>query len=260
MPTRIGLFILQHFLYVSCLRTVITNGPAHCLKGELAEPNVAIYLQNHRLFWRIFIKPDLAVGRAYMDGKNSAVCRNLSDLLKIFQSSQTRQTQCRESLLSNRQFIWPVPRPTPSIFLRLFLYGQWHVCRCANHQAGAPWNKSVYTAKSESSGYWHPMGWRWCIRSGFFITPYAVTADWINIVSPGLYTLAWTNDTCGGAPRAEDSRYGNHAGHYTKTLKQWRQALRQNNATIGQDYDERFIRMWKFTLLAANISFAVRME
>ena len=48
-------------------------------------------------------------------------------------------------------------------------------------------------------------------------------------------------------------------GHSTKTLKQWRQALRQNNATIGQDYDERFIRMWKFTLLAANISFAVRM-
>jgi hypothetical protein len=33
----------------------------------------------------------------------------------------------------------------------------------------------VHTAKSESSGYWHQMRWRWCIRSGFFITPYAVT-------------------------------------------------------------------------------------
>ncbi|MDB4599316.1 hypothetical protein OAI25_01235 [Alphaproteobacteria bacterium] len=52
---------------------MITNGPAHCLKGELAEPDVAIHLQNHRLFWRILIKPNLAIGKAYMDGKNSAV-------------------------------------------------------------------------------------------------------------------------------------------------------------------------------------------
>ena len=63
MLTRIGLFILQHFLYISCLRPVITNGPTHCLKGELAEPDVAIHLQNLRLFWRILIKPDLAIGK-----------------------------------------------------------------------------------------------------------------------------------------------------------------------------------------------------
>ena len=63
MLTRIGLFILQHFLYTSCLRPVITNGPTHCLKGELAEPNVTIHLQNLRLFWRILIKPDLAIGK-----------------------------------------------------------------------------------------------------------------------------------------------------------------------------------------------------
>ena len=98
MLTRIGLFILQHFLYISNLRTMITNDPTHCLKSELAEPDVAIPLQNHRLFWRILIKPDLAIGKAYMDGKNSAVCRNLWYLLEIFQSSQTRQTQCRKSL------------------------------------------------------------------------------------------------------------------------------------------------------------------
>ena len=64
MLTRIGLFILQHFLYISCLRPVITNGPTHCLKGELAVPDEAIHLQNHRLFWRILIKPDFAIGRA----------------------------------------------------------------------------------------------------------------------------------------------------------------------------------------------------
>ena len=35
-------------------------------------------------------------------------------------------------------------------------------------------------------------------------------------------------------------------GHYAETLKQWRQAFRQNIATVRQDYDERFIRMWEF--------------
>ena len=63
MLTRIGLFILQNFLYISCLRPVITNSPTHCLKGELAEPDVAIHLQNLRLYWRILIKPDLAIGK-----------------------------------------------------------------------------------------------------------------------------------------------------------------------------------------------------
>ena len=60
MLTRIGLFILQQFLHVSCLRFMIANGPTHHLKGELARPDVAIHLQNHCLFRRILIKPDLA--------------------------------------------------------------------------------------------------------------------------------------------------------------------------------------------------------
>ena len=98
MLARIGLFILQQFLHIGCLRIVIANGPTPCLKGELAGPDVTIHLQNCRLFWRILIKPDLAIGKTYMDGKNSAVCRNISYLLEIFQLYQTRQTQCRESL------------------------------------------------------------------------------------------------------------------------------------------------------------------
>ena len=68
MPTRIGLFILQQFLHSGCLRIVIANGPAHCLKGELAGPDVTIHLQNDRLFWCILIKPNLAIGETHMDG------------------------------------------------------------------------------------------------------------------------------------------------------------------------------------------------
>ena len=65
--TRIGLFILQQFLHISCLRIVIANVPIYCLKGELAGPDVVIHLQNYRLVWRILIKPNLAIGEAYVD-------------------------------------------------------------------------------------------------------------------------------------------------------------------------------------------------
>ena len=66
--TRVGIFILQQFLHISCLRTVTANDPTRCLKGELAGPDVAIHIQNHRLFYCILIKPELSIGEACMDG------------------------------------------------------------------------------------------------------------------------------------------------------------------------------------------------
>jgi hypothetical protein len=62
MLTRIGLFIFEQFLRIGCLHMVIANGPAHSLKGDLAGPDITIYLKNRRLFWRILVKPDLAIG------------------------------------------------------------------------------------------------------------------------------------------------------------------------------------------------------
>ena len=44
-------------------------------------------------------------------------------------------------------------------------------------------------------------------------------------------------------------------GHSTETLKQWRQASRQNIATVCQDYDERFIRTWEFYLISCEYFF-----
>ena len=69
--TRIGPFILQQFLHIGCLRIVIVNSPAHCLTSELAGPDVTIHLQNYRLFWRVLIRSDLAIGEAYMDGSRT---------------------------------------------------------------------------------------------------------------------------------------------------------------------------------------------
>ena len=44
-------------------------------------------------------------------------------------------------------------------------------------------------------------------------------------------------------------------GHSTETLKQWRQAFRQNIAMVRQDYDARFIHMWKFYLISCEYFF-----
>ena len=74
--TRIGLFILQQFLHISCLRTLIANGPAHCLKDELAVSDEGIHLQNYRMSWRILIKPDIAIDEAFMDG-NLTIANNV---------------------------------------------------------------------------------------------------------------------------------------------------------------------------------------
>ena len=87
MLTRIGLFILQQFLHIGCLRIVIANGPAHCLKGELAGPDMTFDLQNYHLFWRILLKPDLAIGEAYMDGSLTIANDDLEQLMALLMAN-----------------------------------------------------------------------------------------------------------------------------------------------------------------------------
>ena len=87
MLTRIGLFILQQFLHIGCLRIVIANGPTHSLKGESAEPEVKIHSQNCRLFWRFLLKPDLAIGEAYMDGSLTIANDDLEQLMALLMAN-----------------------------------------------------------------------------------------------------------------------------------------------------------------------------
>ena len=87
MLTRIGLFILQQFLHIGCLRIVIANCPTHSQKGELAGPEVTIHLQNYRLFWRILLKPDLAIGEAYMDGSLTIADDDLEQLMALLMAN-----------------------------------------------------------------------------------------------------------------------------------------------------------------------------
>ena len=85
--TRIGLFILQQFLHIGCLRIVVPNGPTHSLKGDAAGPEVTIHLQNYRLFWRILLKPDLAIGEAYMDGSLTIANDDLEQLMALLMAN-----------------------------------------------------------------------------------------------------------------------------------------------------------------------------
>jgi cyclopropane fatty-acyl-phospholipid synthase-like methyltransferase len=48
-------------------------------------------------------------------------------------------------------------------------------------------------------------------------------------------------------------------GHFTETLKQWRQAFRQNISRFVRIMMSALSACGNFTLLAANISFAVMM-
>ena len=87
MLTRIGLFILPQFLYIDCPHIVITNGLTQSLKGELAGPEVMIHLQTDRLFWRILLKPDLAIGEAYMDCSLAIANDDLEQLMALLMAN-----------------------------------------------------------------------------------------------------------------------------------------------------------------------------
>lgn len=44
--------------------------------------------------------------------------------------------------------------------------------------------------------------------------------------------------------------------HYAKTLAAWRDAFEANKSQLSEIYDERFIRLWRFYLLACENYFA----
>ena len=62
---------------------MIANDPAHSPKGELAGPDVATHLPIHHMVWRILVKPDLAIGKAYMDGSLTIANDNLEKLIAL---------------------------------------------------------------------------------------------------------------------------------------------------------------------------------
>ena len=44
-------------------------------------------------------------------------------------------------------------------------------------------------------------------------------------------------------------------GHYGPTLNHWRQRFEANHGTVREMYDDRFIRMWRFYLVACEMAF-----
>ena len=61
--------------------------PHHSLKGDAAGPEVTIHLQNYRLFCRILLKPDLAIGEAYMDGSQTITNDDLEQRMALLMAN-----------------------------------------------------------------------------------------------------------------------------------------------------------------------------
>ena len=89
------------------------------------------------------------------------------------------------------------------------------------------------------------------------VTPPGGTSPWINkYIFPGGYIPAMSevmenvekNDLY--VTDVEVLRL-----HYAKTLNKWYENFRKNKRQIEKIYDEKFYRMWKYYLLAAEISF-----
>ena len=61
--------------------------PPTSLKGDSAGPEVTIHLKNYHLFWRILLKPDLAIGEAYMDGSLTIANDDLEQLMALLMAN-----------------------------------------------------------------------------------------------------------------------------------------------------------------------------
>jgi len=372
MLTRIGLFILQQFLHIGCLRIVIANGPTHSLKGDSAGPEVTIHLQNYRLFWRILLKPDLAIGEAYMDGSLTIANDDLEQLMALLMANNghwQKHWLARIGLFAGTylafwKFFNLPGRAKRNVahhydlkdslfdqFLdprRQYSCGYFHnasdtladaqvtelarlgakLCLQPNQQvldigcgwgglANALWemqpdisvtgitlseNQHVYaTQKAKQDNRQQHLAFHLCDyrhqRGSFdrivsvgmlehvgmrhfdsyfasiarLLAPNGVALihsigvhhntkrcnRWLNkYIFPGGYIPSLEQMTrAAGRQGLKILDMEIMRGHYAETLKQWRQAFRQNIATVRQDYDERFIRMWEFYLIGCEYFF-----
>lgn len=88
-------------------------------------------------------------------------------------------------------------------------------------------------------------------------TPPRVLSPWFQkYIFPGGYCPAFSEVV----PKVEQSGLvicdlEVWRGHYEKTLRHWQQRFRQNEDKVRAMFDERFIRMWWWYLVAAEVSF-----
>lgn len=79
----LSIFLNKLFKY-GTLNIIDTKGKKHCFVGT-KEPEVTIRFHDKYLIWKIFLKPDLVAGEAYMDGSLTIEPpHNIYDFLHLF--------------------------------------------------------------------------------------------------------------------------------------------------------------------------------
>lgn len=150
MFDQLALTVFCQFIVCGELALRVGDGVPVVLRGAAPEPAASIHVADSRTLWRIVIKPDLAIGEAYMQGRlhidnddleafmhlliaNSKHWEGhwagrlslfISDLFALSKSAARIETKCRTSLLSDGCFVCELSRPAAAIFLRLFFDGR----------------------------------------------------------------------------------------------------------------------------------------
>jgi len=93
MLIQLGMALLRQFISIGVLEISIIGCKTHCLQADRPGPAVHLELASRRLFWRIVLKPDLAIGEAYMDGTLRIIDGNLDKLMAILMASNSRWQQ-----------------------------------------------------------------------------------------------------------------------------------------------------------------------
>ena len=90
MVIRCGMFLFCQFIAMGRLSITLGKGGLYHLDSGQAGPHVTIHLAHHGVFWRILMKPDLAIGEAYMDGTLVISDGTLDDFMNILMASNNR--------------------------------------------------------------------------------------------------------------------------------------------------------------------------
>ena len=90
MVIRCSIFLFRQFIAMGRLSIALGQGGLYHLDSGQTGPHVTIHLAHQGVFWRILLKPDLAIGEAYMDGTLVISDGTLDDFMNILMASNNR--------------------------------------------------------------------------------------------------------------------------------------------------------------------------
>jgi cyclopropane-fatty-acyl-phospholipid synthase len=82
--------LLSVLIQAGRLTVTDAEGRTHTFGGRVSGPSVHMALSDRRLYWSLFLKPELAAGEAYMNGTLSFPGSSLRDFLALVSVNQNR--------------------------------------------------------------------------------------------------------------------------------------------------------------------------